>query len=368
MMRISDITSYTLRLPVEQEQQVAGVIAEVQITEVVTDEGVVGRGFGSLDPVFLDRLIKPTFLGANPFDIDYLLGQGLIFWPSLEVALWDVMGRAVGQPVHQLLGGGRAEMPIYLTCVWPGRMGQRGVTPEQQAEMAVAYAGQGFRAIKLQMWRDDPDHDLEVVRLIREAVGGRDTLEIMVDRTGPYSGQLWSLDTALRVARRLEALDATWLEEPLSRGDTRQSAELAAAVALPITGGEADRGLWQFKEYLLHHSYDIVQPDTLGCGGIWTARKIGVLAEAFGVPCILHGSHGFNLYPWLQTAAAIPSCRILEVVYIVPPITPQAQWAPLAQLLTTDEFLSLHHGVLTVPTGPGLGVPWDEAAVQAFRA
>jgi L-alanine-DL-glutamate epimerase-like enolase superfamily enzyme len=366
-MRITDIQSYAVRLPVSLEEQVAGVIGEVSITEVRTDEGITGRGFGALDPVFIERLMKPTFVGADPFDIERLLGQGLLFWPPVEVALWDIMGQATGKPVHALLGGGRARQPIYLTCVWPGPMGQRGVTPERQAEMAVAYAGHGFTAIKLQMWRDNPDEDVEVVRLIRQAVGGRDKLEIMIDRTGPYSGQLWTFDTAVRVARQLEALDATWLEEPLSRGDTRQSAALAAAVDLPITGGEADRGLWQFKEYLVHQSYDIIQPDTLGCGGIWTARKIGVLAEAFGVPCILHGSHGFNMFPWLHAAAAIPSCRVLEVVYIVPPILPQQQWQPLTHLLTTDEFLHLEGGAVTVPTGPGLGIPWDEAALAEYR-
>jgi L-alanine-DL-glutamate epimerase-like enolase superfamily enzyme len=367
-MRITDIRSYTVRLPVSPEERVAGVIGEVAITEVTTDEGVTGRGFGGLDPIFVERLIKPTLVGEDPFDVERLLGQGLLFWPPVEVALWDVMGRATGRPAHQLLGGGRPRQPIYLTCVWPGRMGQRGVTPERQAEMAVAYHRHGYRAIKLQMWRDDPEADLEVVRLIREAVGGREALEIMVDRTGPFSGQLWTFETALRAARRLEALDATWLEEPLSRGDTRQSAELAAAVDLPITGGEADRGLWPFKDYLVHRSYDIIQPDVLGCGGIWTARKIGALAEAFGAPCILHGSHGFNLYPWLHAAAAIPSCRLLEVVYVVPPITPPEQWAPLARLLTSGEFLHLEEGALTVPTGPGLGVAWDEDALRELRA
>lgn len=366
-MRIVDIQSYTVRLPVPLEQRVAGALGEVAITQVDTDEGVRGYGIGALDPVFLNRLIKPTFIGANPFEIERLLGQGLLFWPALEFALWDVMGKAAGQPVNYLLGGGKPRLPVYLTCVWPGRMGQRSFTPEQQAEMAVAYLEHGFKAIKLQMWRDDPAEDIEVVRLIRQAVGGRERLEIMIDRTGPFSGMAWSYDTAYAVARQFEALDVTWLEEPLSRGDTRQSAELAAAVDIPITGGEGDRGLWQFKEYLIHRSYDIIQPDTLQCGGIWTARKIGVLAEAFGVPCILHGSHGFNLFPWLHAASAIPSCRILEVVYIVPPILPAEQWQPLTQLLTTGEFLHLEDGALTVPTGPGLGIPFDEAALAEYR-
>jgi L-alanine-DL-glutamate epimerase-like enolase superfamily enzyme len=152
------------------------------------------------------------------------------------------------------------------------------------------------------------------------------------------------------------------------RGDAEGPARLAAAVDIPITGGEGDRGVWAFRTYLEHRSFDIIQPDTLGCGGIWTARKIGALADAFGVPCILHGSHGLNLYPWLHAAAAIPSCRILEVVYVVPPILPTEQWQPLTRLLTTDEFLHLEDGALTVPTGPGLGIPFDEAALAAYRA
>jgi D-galactarolactone cycloisomerase len=366
-MRITNIQSYTLRLPVSLEERVAGVIGEVALTQVDTDDGITGYGIGSLDPVFIERLIKPTVVGANPFDVEALLGRGLLYWPTVEVALWDIMGKATGQPIHHLLGGGRARMPVYLTCVWPGTMGQRSVTPERQAEMAVAYARHGFTAIKLQMWRDNPDEDLEVVRLIRQAVGGREHLEIMLDRTGQFSGTCWDFDTAHRVARRLEAEDATWLEEPLLRGDVEASARLAAAVALPITGGEGDRGIWPFRHYLEQRSLDIIQPDTLGCGGIWTARKIGALADAFGVPCILHGSHGFNLYPWLHAAAAIPSCRILEVVYVVPPILPTAQWQPLTRLLTTDAFLHLEGGALTVPTGPGLGIPFDEAALVEFR-
>ena len=75
-----------------------------------------------------------------------------------------------------------------------------------------------------------------------------------------------------------------------------------------------------------------------------------------------------NTFTWLQIAAAIPSCRILELVYVVPPILPEEQWGPLKQLLTTPEFLHLENGVLTVPTGPGLGVPLDEDAVEAYRS
>jgi L-alanine-DL-glutamate epimerase-like enolase superfamily enzyme len=286
----------------------------------------------------------------------------------VEHALWDVRGKATGRCVRDLLGGGKSSIPVYLTCVWPGRLGQRSFTPERQAEMAAAYVRHGFRAIKLQMWRDNPDEDIEVVRLIRQAGIGRDQLEIMIDRTGALSGQCWNYETALRVARGLEAVDATWLEEPLDPSALDDLTRLAANVDLPITGGESSRGVWPFRTFLERKAYDIVQPDVAGCGGIWTARQISMLADAFGVPCILHGRHEMNTFTWLQVAAAIPSCRILELVYVVPPILPQEQWEPLKQLLTTPEFLHLENGLLTVPTGPGLGVPLNEDAIEAYRS
>jgi D-galactarolactone cycloisomerase len=189
----------------------------------------------------------------------------------------------------------------------------------------------------------------------------------MYDRTAQYPGSVWDYATARRVARALEEVDATWLEEPFVRGDVEESARLAQEVAIPITGGEGDRGTEKFRFYLVNHSFDIVQPDAMNCGGLLTIRKISALAEAFGVPCILHGTHGLMLAGWLQIIGAIPNCRILEVAIQHPGLTPQEQWGPCAAVLNTEEVFPVEDGEILIPDGPGLGLDVNEEAVEEYR-
>ena len=170
-------------------------------------------------------------------------------------------------------------------------------------------------------------------------------------------GTLWDYETAYRVARAFEQADGTWLEECFDRSDVETPARLAAAVDIPITGGEGDRGLGKFARYLAARSFDIVQPDAYNCGGILTLRKISALAEGFGIPCIPHGTHGLALAGWLQVVGALPNCRLLELAITVPPLLPWEQWAPLAQLLKGGSpFPNRGHGNPDSPrSGPRPG-------------
>lgn len=169
--------------------------------------------------------------------------------------------------------------------------------------------------------------------LVRQRVGGRDVVELMLDRTAGASGTVWDYATAYRVARAFEAVDGTWLEECFARDDIESPARLAAAVDLLITGGEVDRGLTRFVQYLTAQAFDLVQPHPVHCGGLLTLRKISALAEGFGIPCIPHGRHGLALAAWLQAAGAMPNCPRAEIVQTTPPLLPWEQWAPLEQLL-----------------------------------
>ena len=131
----------------------------------------------------------------------------------------------------------------------------------------------------------------------------------------------------------------------------------------PITGGEFGTEMSIFRDYITKGAVDIIQPDTFISGGIWPTRQVGSLAEAFGIPCVLHGTNGPDLAASLQVAPTIPSCRMMEFALIWPPLTPEEMYAPLQKILKSDGLYSFDHGTVLLPTAPGLGVEIDEVAL-----
>ncbi|MAG35688.1 MAG: hypothetical protein CL878_05515 [Dehalococcoidia bacterium] len=371
-MKITAVECFNARLPASETELAKGVMASTSVTRVLTDGGVTGYAFSPAaapDPTLVTTTIAPALMGQDPLAIEHHL-QGdpsLLQWPAVEHALWDIAGKAAGMPVSKLLGGARERIPIYLTCVWQGESDQSDVPPERQVDDIARYVSHGFAAIKYRVWRPDPLADVAVAEAVRQRVGGRETVELMLDRTADAPGTVWDYDTAYRVARAFEEVDGTWLEECFDREDIESPARLAAAVDIPITGGEGDRGLGKFAQYLAARSFDIVQPDTYNCGGILTLRKISALAEGFGVPCIPHGIHGLALAGWLQVVGALPNCRLLELAITVPPLLPWEQWAPLEQLLKSPIPFRIEGSVMEIPQSPGLGLDVDEAAIDRYR-
>ena len=207
--------------------------------------------------------------------------------------------------------------------------------------------------MKIRCWRPDPMEDVACVRAIKDACGDR--LEIMVDRTASSSGTVWDYDTAYRIACELEQAGCGWLEEPFSREDIHESAKLSAAMEMPITGGEGNNGLTMFREFLVHDSYDILQPDSFTSGGILTMKKIGAMVEAFGKKCILHGSITFGLAPGLQTTAALPNTDLMEICKVEPPLTPEEHWEEANKLIVDPPLFTINDGYIDVPQKPGLG-------------
>jgi D-galactarolactone cycloisomerase len=335
------------------------------VTRVRTDAGITGYGFSDR-PIDQDRA-RLILMGADPFTIERHLADGLadgLAEYGAENALWDIVGKAAGLPLHKLWGAYRDRILLYLTCVWPGAADQTDVTPREQAEAVLRYAERGYRAVKIRIWRPDPMEDVEAVRLIRESVGGRDRMEVMLDRTGAGPGEAMDYNTALRAARALEQVDATWLEEPFVRGDIELHARLRAETDIPITGGE-HQPPDVYPPYLRGESFDIVQPH---CAGVLsTLRKIAGMIEQFGVECIFHGSHGMNLVGSLQLSATIRTCRMQEHVFTPPPLTPEESWAPLNVLVRTDELFEVEDGYVKIPSAPGLGIEVDEEAIDHYR-
>ena len=157
------------------------------LVKVGTDSGIVGCAFSRNDPrSFIDDA-RHWLIGKDPHALEEHLQHGLLYWASIEHALWDIIGKEAGLPIRKLLGGFRDRLPVYLTCVWPGSGGPTDTGDDQShvpagkvAEQAVAYMEKGFKAMKIRCWRPDPMEDVAVVRAVKEAVG--DEVEALAAR------------------------------------------------------------------------------------------------------------------------------------------------------------------------------------------
>ena len=345
--------------------------ASEQVTRVHTDAGVTGTSFIGCPQPVLEGWVKPTLVGNDLFAIDPHLKRlqmqrgesGVQAWSGVEHAMWDAVGRACNQPVARLLGGSRDRLRVYRTCVFPGRQDQSDVAYETQARYAVRLKDAGYTAMKIRAWRPRPMDDVEACRVIKKAVGP--DFALMYDRTAVRPGWVWDYRTALEVTRGLEREGAHWLEEPFDGYDLQGPARLAAEVGIPITGGELGNNLHLFLAYLTNKTYDILQPDTRICGGLWIARKVSVLAESFGVPCIQHGTGGPALAAYIQAGCAMPNCEFQEM--IGGPELPEEQWAPAHKLMRTPYVFRVEKGYVLLPEHPGIGLDVNEDALKEYR-
>jgi D-galactarolactone cycloisomerase len=366
-MIVTEIESFVCKVPVGEKAAAHGVRPEIGVTRVKTDAGIIGYEFYTTPARYLE-LARRLVVGQDPHHVERFLKEGLERCPAVETALWDIIGKAAGAPIKNLMGGDKDRIACYLTCVWSGPADQSGVTYETQAQHLKYYQDHGFKAAKIRSFRRPITADADAVATIRDQVGGRDQFQIMIDRTGQYSGTVWTLDEAIIMARRYEDVEVTWLEEPMVRGDVYDHARLRASVDMLITGGEGDRGLSPFARYLAEGSFDIVQPEPRNCGGLLMTKKIAAMAEGFGIDCVPHGTHGLMLAARLQIEAALPNCWIEEVALVNPPLLPWEQWEHCLALVNQKELFEVEDGDLIIPDRPGIGIDVNDAAIDRYRA
>ena len=278
--------------------------------EVHTDGGLVGIG-PAVDEALLP-VLKKHLLGQDPFATEQhaaVLGYYARLHPyrgsaGLDIALWDLIGKACGQPLYKLWGGNREKVPAYASMVQLS-------TPEERADLAGQLADEGWQAIKLRLHYQTIREDLALVEKVRQTVGNR--MVIMVDANQAQSrgtwqpGILWDYRRALETARELDAMGVYWLEEPLPRYAFDDLARLNAEVAMPIAGGENNVGLHEFVQMVQKNVYDLLQPESMVLGGITALRKVGVLAEAFSKKvCPHHGGRNLGTIAHLHLIASWP--------------------------------------------------------------
>ena len=385
-MRIREVRAHYLRAELAEPfgwSVYTTPIRQALLVEVRTDDGLVGwgeAGSGTLPragKVFVEDVLAGLAVGEDPFDVEriwqkaqatfdrsgWVGGLAVQALSGLEVALWDVMGKATGRPVCQLLGGRvRERVMAYATGLY-----YVPTAPDPTAarvEEARGYVAAGYRAMKLKVGGLTPEADVAEVEAIRAQIGG--DVMLMADANGAYDAR-----TAIQVGRELERLGLRWFEEPVQRGDLDGYEEVKAALALPITGGEHLGNLDDFRELVRRRAVDVLQPDIANCGGLSAARRIAALAQAFHVRVFPH--------VWGTPLAVAAGLHLAATLPSTPPTvtpTPLAQEPlfefdstphPIRDAMLTDA-LRPKDGWLTVPSGPGLGVEVDPSIVEHFSA
>jgi len=368
-MKIAEVNAIPLygRIPdagweaeVEREETLHTLI------EVVTDEGLRGYGSAYTSISFVEsalKVLRPWIAGepVEPERVTETLHQRT-FWlgrggnvtqaiSGIDIALWDLYGKITGQPIARLLGGYyRDRIKPYGSILFE--------EPAMLRDKLQSVVAGGFKAIKLGWGPFGRVHrtlDEEMVKTARETVGP--DVELMVDAGA--SEQFWahSYKWALETAKMLAEYDITWFEEALAPDDVENFVRLREHAPLPISTGEVLTRRQSFIPYIERGAVDILQPDCTKVGGLSEARRIGWMACDHGVLLVPHGwNTAVGLAADLHLVAALPVARYVE--YITP--------SPFIEELVTRPFQLDATGMLTIPTGPGLGIELDMDAVARF--
>ena len=335
---------------------------QVAVVRVLTDDGA--EGIGQAPPfqpeivaAVLHRLVAPHFLGRNPWHVqamaeDCLRSQykfsGTFLYRGLcgvETAVWDLLGKLAGQPVHALLGGAlRTEIPVYAS-----RRTRDTGPDEEAARVAELVARDGYRCVKVQIGaRRGADADARpgrtraLIPALRQAVGP--DVALSADANGGYSPA-----RAIAVGRLMEAHGYHHFEEPCPHDQMEATAAVADALDIPVSGGEQDNQLPRFKQMIDRRAVDIVQIDIGYIGGIGRARKVADMAALAGMPCMPHApSRSLTQVFTLHFVAAMPACTEFHE-WRADNDQPWSEgiYAPMPEVV---------QGRVRVPQGPGWGV------------
>ncbi len=369
-LKIASVTVQLLRdIPTPRELRFAwapGVVTRstsVTLVRIRTTDGLEGIGTGGSPEA--TRGVGQQLVGGDPFATEQhirLLRRAGNAW-GIEVALWDLIGKACNQPLYKLWGGYTDRVKGYASTVEVG-------TPQQRAQDVLGFYEEGFRAVKLRLHNDTLEEDIALAQAVKDAIGDR--MELMADGNqaqtavtpSVQAGVIWDYRRALYTARALEEMGYVWLEEPLSRYDFDGLAKLNAAVALAIAGGENNRSLHEFHWMLEQGCYDILQPDGLVSEGIGQLRKIAALAEVRNKPCVPHhGGGGIGTYAHLHFSAAVPNSPWVEMMRDKPGEFPwPAQHVPATPIMVGPD------GYVPLPNAPGLGIDLDEDFIKRYVA
>jgi D-galactarolactone cycloisomerase len=385
-MKITKITSHVLQCDMPEElgySQQYYAKRTAHLVEVETDEGITGWGecFGPgnialANKGIVELVIQPMILGMDPLDRDVIWhkvynlmrdhgqkGMPLQSLSGVDIALWDIAGKVMEQPIHKLIGGAhRSTVQAYGY----GMMLKRESTADHVARFideAAAIKTMGFAAVKMKLGLGARD-DVKLAEAVRKGIG--DDFDFMADANHAYT-----TPDAFYVGRALDDLGAYWFEEPVAPEDLDGYRELRAGLRTNISGGEAEFNRWGWRQILENRGLDIAQPEVCALGGISEYLRVLALCHAHFTPVINH--------VW---GSAIAVATNLQLLAAMPPLPgglfPREPWL---EFDTTENRFRDHllaepldiqgqiarKGAVTIPTAPGLGVTPDRDFIAKYK-
>jgi D-galactarolactone cycloisomerase len=367
-MRIAAIEARLYRFPLDPPFSPAWDPAARQhqdatVVIVRSDDGLEGYAGGEAlpDREALERLL----VGLDPLRTEVVRAvcetsdfHGSRPW-ALEVAIWDLVGKALDEPLWRLLGGRQERLLAYASSA-------ELVSPEERARRCLALRDAGVRAVKLRVHAGDWRLDVPVLEAVRDAVGPDCAILVDANQGWRMPGDLtpsWDVPAAAAFARELERIGAFWLEEPLPTDDVDGYATLRRRTDIRLAAGEMVRSQAEARDLVLRGGIDVLQTDVVLAGGIGGCRRLAALADLAGRTWSPHTwSNGFGLVANLHAAVAFSTCPLVEIPLDPPAWTPERRdWLLPAPVEIAGD------GTVAPPAGPGLGVAPDFDALERYR-
>lgn len=369
-MRIIRVQAIPVSYRVPEDRQVTLGIGrtikrDAVVVKVETDDGIIGWGEahhgrcpGAVAKI-IDTTISELITGMDPLDVVavwdrvyrmQLASHGMgaaaaMALSGIDIALWDIRGKACGWPIYQLLGGGQHYMPAYAGGISLGWQ-----DPAALAQEALGYVKEGYKALKLRVG-DTPKRDIARARAVREAIG--EDIDILVDANTSYA-----LDDVRRVMPAYEELAIGWLEEPFPPHDHRAYAAAAALGSVPLAAGENHYTRFEFTRLIEDNTVRIAQPDISKAGGITETLRIAAQTSAWKIPLNPHTSAtGINMAATLHLLCAIDNPGYFEADV--------AKHNPFRDEVGGKPYELDSNGCVQPPSGPGLGIEIDEGFLRA---
>lgn len=370
-MKITKIESIPLRYDMDEpiwDAQHYIPARQALIVRVYTDEGIVGIGesasFGGpmvSTKTVIDKELAPFFIGEDPFHIERLWEKvyqttiqhgrkGIVIaaLSGIDIAIWDILGKATNTPLYKLLGASRDKVAAYASCGFYSE--QKGIQ-ELCVEMETAIS-KGHKMVKMKVGGLSIQEDYNRIKAVREAIGG--DIDLAID-----ANSNWTVPEAMQMSRKVEDLNIRWIEEPVAVDDIEGSARVANQTIIPIAGYEQEVSRFGFKHLIEKNAIHIVQPDVIWSGGITETKKIATLASAWHLQCIPHVfSSGVCLAANLQFIASITNGSLLEY---------DQNKNPLRNELINDALFADSEGFVHLPNKPGIGIDVNEKVVEKYK-